>query len=88
MTIDVDASDWTKVPNLDALGVTEPPRTHRFSSRELRKVSRQNSEPLDLLKLPCHSQSVERSVKLMTWAFYRVYSQEARHRLCSATPQF
>ena len=51
--------DWSKVQ------VSEPEILSRLSNAELERAF---TEPLCFPKFPCHSQSVERAVKLVTEA--------------------
>ena len=61
--------DWTKEP------VYEPPILKEFSESDLIKVY---SAPLDLPAYPCHSQSVERAVQMVTIASERKIGYESR----------
>ena len=58
--------------------VTEPPVTKLMSDAEITSA---RDQPLELPSFPCHSQSVERCVKLVTEACQSVCGYENRHAL-------
>ena len=58
--------------------VTEPPVTKQLSDTEIKTA---RDHPLELPSFPCHSQSVERCVKLVTEACQAVYGYENRHSM-------
>ena len=70
---------WELV-NLDAPGVEECPMSRDLKLEDIQHAL-MNGTALDIpLDLPGHSQSVERSVKLVTEASQRVFGFEQRHR--------
>ena len=58
--------------------ITEPPVTKDLSDSEITSA---RDQPLELPGFPCHSQSVERCVKLVTEASQSVCGYENRHAL-------
>lgn len=74
-----DANTWPELIDLPDAGTMEPPTTKHFSDEEIQTFINKNIKP-DIPNLPCHSQSVERSVKLVTEASHSVYGFEVRHR--------
>ena len=74
-----DADTWPELIDLTDAGTMEPPTTQHFSDVEIQNFINNSTKP-DIPDLPCHSQSVERSVKLVTEASHSVYGFEARHR--------
>ena len=71
-----EATDWTKIVDLDNLKCWEPAVTTKYSDEELYSAIQ---SPMNFEKFPVHSQSVERCVKLVTEASSSVYGQERRH---------
>ena len=65
---------------------TEPPITIATSKEDLFTCVR-HEKKLDekLLDFPCHTQSVERCIKLVTEAFLKVYEKDSRDSLIRAT---
>ena len=60
---------------------TEPPLLKDFSKEELQKFA---ENPL-LVRVPCHSQAVERCTKLVSEASKQVYGKESRDGYVKAT---
>ncbi|KAJ8414214.1 hypothetical protein AAFF_G00050840 [Aldrovandia affinis] len=56
-------------------GVSEPPLTCFLSTLEVKNFI---NTPMDMLNWPCHTQSIERVVKMVTEAFAKYFSQEKR----------
>ena len=82
--IDFEALNWWEIVDLAAPGVEECPMTLELSDAEL-DYSLKHGTPLNIPKnLPAHSQSVERSVKLVTEASERVFGFEQRHKHINA----
>ena len=54
--------------------LTEPPLIKEISTEELNKLAK---NPLTI-KIPCHSQRVERCIKMVTEAFQQVYGKDSR----------
>ena len=61
--------------------VTEPPVTAVLLDSAIEAA---RDQPLELPGFPCHAQSVERCVKLVTEASLAVYGQERRNALIVA----
>ena len=78
-TINFLAEHWTDIIDLTQLGICEPALTEELTEEDLQEALR-SGKKIDLPDLPCHSQSVERAVKLTSEASHKVYGQEARHR--------
>ena len=79
MAINFNAPTWMKLINIDDQDVGEPGTTQLFTDEEIiSKIS--SEEKLEIPDLPSHSQSVERSVKLVSEASNCVYGFESRHR--------
>ncbi|KAL3054343.1 hypothetical protein OYC64_006631 [Pagothenia borchgrevinki] len=56
-------------------GVSEPPLTCLLSTSEVKNVIK---TPMEVLNWPCHTQSIERVVKMVTEASAKYFSQEKR----------
>ena len=82
--INFSADEWCKLIDIDINDVTEPPLTRQFSKWELKRYHSRDKK-LPLPKLPSHSQSVERCVKLVTWDSKNIYGIETRHWFINAT---
>ena len=65
----VDLIDWSD----DA--ISEPPLTCSLTTTELRKLI---DSPMEVPKWPCHTQSVERVIKMVTEASAKYFSHEKR----------
>ncbi|KAG7168576.1 hypothetical protein Hamer_G032003, partial [Homarus americanus] len=72
--INVNATKLSELVDL-SLEVLEPPLTTSLTSQELRNLK---ETPMQVLKWPSHTQSVERCVKMVTEAAGHVYSHERR----------
>uniref|UniRef100_A0A0K2T4U7 Extracellular domainscontaining protein CG31004like [Hydra vulgaris] n=1 Tax=Lepeophtheirus salmonis TaxID=72036 RepID=A0A0K2T4U7_LEPSM len=62
--------DWYKIV------ISVPPILQYWSDKELMKAK---NEPLKIKKYPCHSQSVEMAVKLVSEVSCKVYGYNQRH---------
>ncbi|XP_055922808.1 uncharacterized protein LOC129953593 [Eupeodes corollae] len=58
--------------------ITEPPLTRKISDDDLRAMVQNVPENIELSKYPCHTQAVERCIKLVTEASASVCGQESR----------
>ena len=58
-----DATDWDEMIRWDDIAITEPPLTRNLTNEQLEMIK---EEPLVVKKYPNHTQSVERSIKLIT----------------------
>ena len=72
-----EAESYDEIVSL-AGHVTEPPVTRQMTEQELQSA---RDDPPTLPEFPCHSQSVERCVKMVTEASRAVFGQERRHAL-------
>ena len=77
--IKYDAAHWYELIDLSQPGICEPALTADIDA-EILSDAMEKGINLQLLVLPCHSQSVERAVKLTSEASHLVYGQETRHR--------
>ena len=62
--------DWTDK------NITEPPLTLAMSDKAVRRCI---DHPIQLPHYPCHTQAVERSVKLVTESSVKCYGHSSRH---------
>lgn len=76
--INFEANEYYELINWQSVVVTEPPITKKFSTDELKEMIANVPDQMSLLNVPCHSQAVERCVKLVTEASSSVCGQEAR----------
>ena len=72
-----DAKDYIDIIPWQECSVTEPPILSRLSDEDLKDFIKSNDIP-KFEKSPCHTQSVERCVKLVTEASASVCGVEAR----------
>ena len=72
-----NASDWTEIIDWDTVKVYEPSILVKLESEQLENAK---LEPVAFPKFPLHSQSVERSVKLVTEAATKVVGEAKRHQ--------
>lgn len=68
----VDLIDWQNV------SISEPPLTMGISDENLTSMICVIPDEIPLLQFPCHSQAVERCIKLVTEASIAVFGSEAR----------
>ena len=69
----IEMIDWGNIP------ITEPPITMDIADETLITMIRAHSTPtLEFARYPCHTQAVERHIKLVTEASERVCGQESR----------
>src|ERR1700761_408889 len=67
--INFEAKDYTKLINWQSCNVTEPPSTVNISDVDIAAfVASKESMLIDFPRFPCHTQAVERCVKLVTEA--------------------
>lgn len=67
-----DLIDWQSVT------VTEPPLTRDIPNETLKEMILNNINEINILQYPCHTQAVERCVKLVTEASASVCGPESR----------
>ena len=75
--LDWDAEVWWEMINWDNVTVAEPELLRRIFLVEFEKVE---FSPMSFPMFSCHSQTVERCVKLVTEASSKVCGQENRHK--------
>lgn len=73
-----NADDYFELINWRSITVTEPPLTVKILNSDLQEMISDVPAEIDILKFPCHSQAVERCVKLVTEASAAVCGYEAR----------
>lgn len=78
-SLNFDAEDYINLIDWQNTEVTEPPITSNISTEDLKEFIRSPDTPmLDFPKFPCHTQAVERCVKLVTEAAKSVVGPAAR----------
>ena len=71
------SEDYIDLINWGALETfTEPPLTKRLSESKIKSFIETNALWDDIPKIPCHTQSVERHIKLVTQAAEKVCGPE------------
>ena len=74
--LNIKAKTYHELIDWDKIDVTEPPLTKKFTDEQLQLLVKdgQNSDFMkaDVFQLQCHTQSVERCVKLVTEASIKV----------------
>lgn len=81
--INFDAQHWSSLISLDDENIQEPPCTTKYNINEL-KAFINDPTRVQLPDFPSHSQSVERSVKLVTMVSKLVYGLDRRHETIKA----
>lgn len=80
-----DACDYTHLIDWDKCVITEPPILSHISDNDLKfLVLEKHNDLKKLLNFPCHTQSVERTIKLVTEASESVYGFKTRDNLIRA----
>ncbi|XP_065645679.1 uncharacterized protein LOC136076138 [Hydra vulgaris] len=77
--INIDAHIWYKLINIFDEDIDEPATTQDITDEEIVEKLL-SGEKIDLPGLPSHSQSVERSVQLVSMDSRTVFGKEARHK--------
>ena len=78
--INFDAADYTDLIDWLDVSVTIPPLLSSISLDDISsRIFEGNNAPLPFLKVPCHTQAVERCVKLVTEAALSVCGETARN---------
>jgi hypothetical protein len=73
------ADDYISLIDWQTAAITEPPLTMELSQIDLERLVATHDVPvLNFPKFPCHTQSVERSVKLVTEACAAVCGAKSR----------
>ena len=83
--IKLDAGDYTNLVDLCVGPCLEPPLTRQYSLSELAAFVTDPEPYVRMTKYPCHTQAVERSIKLVTEAAAAVSGQERREGLIRTT---
>ena len=81
--IDFNAKAWRYLVNHSDLSV-EPAGTQNICDEKIHEYCR-IGELFPLCDYPSHSQSVERAVKLVSWASKHVYGVNSRHQVISCS---
>lgn len=82
--VNFQARDYTDLINWDMCVVTSPPILDKVSNDELKEFITIKETP-DIPLYPCHTQAVERYIKLMTEASVSVVGPEKRDGFVRAT---
>jgi len=72
------ASSYLDLIDWQSTKITEPPLTRHISTETLKKIISKEYDDIEFLNYPCHTQAVERCVKLVTEASNSVCGPEAR----------
>ena len=84
-TINMDASDYISLIDLGIYRFLEPPLTRQYTMHELQSFINDPKPLVRDTKYPCHTQAVERVIKLVTEAAAAVSGQERRDGYIRAT---
>ena len=77
--INYNAEDYTELINWQSCNVTEPPLTVNISDVDITAFVKSKESPLiDFPRFPCHTQAVERCIKLVTEASAAVCGNTSR----------
>lgn len=76
--LNFNAEDYVDLIDWQTVSVTEPPVTVRITNEELKGMIKVVPDEIPILKFLCHSQAVERCVKLVTAASSLVCGEAAR----------
>jgi hypothetical protein len=78
--ISFEAADYTELISWMDVDVTEPPLFSQIPTNEISgRIFETNDALLPLINVPCHTQAVERHVKLVTEASQSVCGERARN---------
>ena len=75
--INWNATDYTELIDWGECNITEPPITMDIKTEELLRAIK-NKSSLNISNLPCHTQAVERRVKIVTEASSKVCGHSSR----------
>ncbi|GBL82439.1 hypothetical protein AVEN_252575-1 [Araneus ventricosus] len=76
--LNFEAADYIDLIDFSNCVVTEPPLTVHIKDKDLREMYEEQFPVLTFEKFPCHTQSVERCVKLISEAAMNVSGETAR----------
>ena len=80
--LNLDATTYYDMINWQECQLTEPPITVRLSDDEVSKFALGDSQTVDFIQhFPCHTQAVERAIKLVTEASLSVAGEQQRDGL-------
>jgi hypothetical protein len=82
--IKFEAKDYTDLIDWHQSVVTEPPMLRAVSNEDFRNILKEKISLLEIKEFPCHSQAVERAVKIVTDASASVVGQIERDGLIRA----
>lgn len=77
-SINVLAEDYIDLIDWQNYIVTEPPVTVKLSNKDLENIVKETFFVKNLGKFPCHTQAVERCVKIITEAALKVCGETSR----------
>ncbi|ESN92993.1 hypothetical protein HELRODRAFT_165143 [Helobdella robusta] len=76
--LNFDAINYYDMIDWHATEITEPPLTKDITTEALEQMIMDIPNNIEFLKLPCHTQAVERMIKLVTEASLSVCGEKAR----------
>ena len=76
--INFTASEYHLMIDWQTTNVTEPPSTKYLTNTEVETLIKRREKPKNMTNFPCHTQAVERMIKLVTDASAAVVGQESR----------
>lgn len=85
-TLNFDAVDYTQLIDWNVEKISSPPLLRRVTNEEIHSFIQSGDIPdWDVKKFPCHTQAVERCVKLVTEASLKVCGPQSRDGFIRAT---
>ena len=76
--LNFESDDYINLIQWEDIAVTDPPLLVTYSDQEISQYIRDNSKDTGFFKFPCHTQAVERCVKMVTEASAKVCGAESR----------
>ncbi|GBN33705.1 hypothetical protein AVEN_61571-1 [Araneus ventricosus] len=84
--INFQASDYIEIINCNCCVVYPPPMLRNLSEDDIKSLFNSETTPIrETQKFPCHTQAVERCIKLVTEASNKVCGHEVRDSYIRAT---
>ncbi|GBN91769.1 hypothetical protein AVEN_21215-1 [Araneus ventricosus] len=84
--INFQASDYIEIINWNSCVVYPPAMLRGLSEDDIKSLFNSDTTPIrEVQKLPCHTQAVERCIKLVTEDSIKVCGREARNGYIRAT---
>lgn len=84
--LNFQASDYTEIINWNSCALYPPPILRGLNEDDIKSLINSNNKSIrEMQKFPCHTQAVERCVKLVTEASNKVCGHEARDGYIRAT---